>query len=88
LGDTDIKENQMELQELVERIQRWKARQGGGDAVGGGYGAPQAAYRVEPADEGMGAQAVEAPEMNVEPEAIEAEEPTSEMSLDQIEEVD
>lgn len=73
----------MELQELVERIQRWKARQGGGDA---GYGAPHA-YRAEPERVAEEA-AVEAPEMEVEPEAVESEEPTSEVSLDQIEESD
>lgn len=74
----------MELQELVERIQRWKARQGGGEEA---YGTT-AAHRPAPEEEGMASQSVEAPEMDVEPEAIESEEPTSEVSLDQVEESD
>ena len=77
----------MELQELVERIERWRSRQAGSasDVV-----EHHASHRTAPVEYDGGAAVAEeaAAVMEVEPEAVLAEDSTSEVKLDQIEEVD
>jgi hypothetical protein len=83
----------MELQELMERIQRWRLRQDGGapaESEQRAYQeAPQPAY-AESAEEAAPVESAEEQiaELDVEPDAVMSEEATSEMNLDQIEEVD
>ena len=83
----------MELQELMERIQRWRLRQEGGAPVE----AEQSSYResaqpeyAEQAEETAPAVSAEEQiaELDVEPDAVLSEEGTSEVNLEQIEEVD
>jgi len=79
----------MELQELVERIQRWRARQEGGTVPEPTVAAPpipeaepeapaQAYSEEEPTEYGSEAEV----------EAVEPEDATSEVALEQIEEAD
>jgi len=83
----------MELQELVERIQRWRLRQGYAPTAEPEQQAmhePPPLVHVEPAQEAVSAESVEEQisELDVEPDAAALEEATSEVNLDQIEEVD
>jgi len=89
------KENKMELQELVERIQRWRLRQEGGSTAEVEQRAYQQPPLVQapPAEEAQAANGEEQiSELDVEPESEVAEEVTSEVNAeqieDQIEEVD
>jgi hypothetical protein len=93
-GNIDAaKENKMELQELVERIQRWRLRQSGGapaEAEQQAYqGTPQPEYAEQPAEAAPVESADEQiAELDVEPDAATPEEAAAEVNLDQIEEVD
>jgi len=86
----------MELQELVERIQRWRLRQGYAPTAESEQLAmpvPPPLVHVEPEQEAVSAESVEEQidELDVEPDAAVSEEPeeaTSEVNLEQIEEVD
>jgi hypothetical protein len=83
----------MELQELVERIQRWRARQGLPTATSAeqlSFPMAAAAVQAEPVEEAVPAESAEEQisELDVEPDAVVAEEQTSEVSLEQIEETD
>ena len=80
----------MELQELVERINRWRARQEGTEPV---EAAPQAYQEAQPPaypepSEEFAAAEEQISELDVEPDAMVAEEAASEVNLEQIEEVD
>ncbi|MCK9458063.1 MAG: hypothetical protein M0R80_00090 [Proteobacteria bacterium] len=80
----------MELQELVERINRWRARQEGTEPVEAG---PQAYHEAQPPaypepSEEVAAAEEQISELDVDPDAVVAEEATSEVNLEQIEEVD
>ena len=83
----------MELQELMERIQRWRLRQEGGAPAE----AEQASYQesaqpeyAESADYAASDENAEEQiaELDVEPDAVVSEEATSEVAMEQIEEVD
>jgi hypothetical protein len=66
----------MELQELVERIQRWRLRQ-------------PSAYAEEPAEAAPVESAEEQiAELDVDPDGLVSEDATSELAVEQIEEVD
>jgi hypothetical protein len=78
----------MELQELVERIQRWRSRQDGGASGDSGYQGTAHRATAEERDIVRALTEDPAAEMEVEPEAIVAEDSTGEVKLDQIEEVD
>ena len=80
----------MELQELVERIERWRSRQAGTASNDldshSSHAAPHRAAPVE-YDDGAAVAEEAAAELEVESEAIVAEDSTAEVKLDQIEEV-
>jgi hypothetical protein len=78
----------MELQELVERIQRWRARQEGVNLPEPAAAAPPlpAAEPEESVQEFAGEE--ELSDLGVEPDASMSEEATSEVALEQIEEAD
>ena len=82
----------MELQELVERIQRWRARQGLEPTAEPEreMAAPPPMVHVEPDEEAVSADVAEEQisELDVEPDAMAPEEAISEVNLEQIEEVD
>jgi hypothetical protein len=87
------KENKMELQELVERIQRWRAGQGlepTAEPEQRSMAAPPPLVHAEPAEEAVSAEVAEEQisELDVEPETMVPEEATSEVNLEQIEEAD
>jgi len=79
----------MELQELVERIQRWRTRQEGGTVPEAAVAAPPMPA-PEPEEVAQEYSGEELSEYGVEPEAeaAVAEEATSEVALEQIEEAD
>jgi len=84
----------MELQELMERIQRWRLRQEGGapaEAEQASYQEPEQPAYAQSADYAAPAENAEEQiaELDVEPDAMLTEEATSEeVAMEQIEEVD
>ena len=83
----------MELQELVERIQRWRVRQGYAPPAEPeqlSMAVPPPMVQAEPVEEAVPAESAEEQiaELDVEPDAVAPEEATSEVNLEQIEEVD
>jgi len=87
------KENKMELQELVERIQRWRVRQGYAPSAAAEQppmAVPPPMVEAEAVEEAASAEIAEEQiaELDVEPDAMAPEEATSEVNLEQIEEVD
>ena len=83
----------MELQELVERIQRWRVRQGYAPSAEPeqlSIAVPPPLVNAEAAEESAPAEIAEEQiaELDVEPDAVAPEEATSEVNLEQIEEVD